>query len=601
MKVSAIALLSLFTGGAAFAFSPAKSAPFMRNGFSAPAKSGTSTSAYIDHGFGSPSSPLTHPSRAKGVVPMGYVGPDVQVDAAWQRVKGMLDAITAAKEAGDEDLEASLSLTVYSHLQTLSSISPSTFYSLLLAQLPLLMPFVYTPVVGAACKDWYGTIGHTGLETGVYIDGFESSKSDMVRVLSTYKESHPSVQAIVVTDGERILGLGDLGVHGMGIPVGKLHLYTACGGIDPAKCLPVTMDLGCNVEAIRDAPGYMGTRRGRDLSSDEFDKVMENFMEAAMEVFGRNTLIQFEDFGNKNAFRLLEDWRGKSTSFNDDIQGTASVVVGGLLASLKLTEGIDRLADHTFVFLGAGEAGVGIAELLAYAIQQETGCTPAEARKHINLVDSKGLVTAERENLQHHKQPFAHQRSTSPTTFEESVKLLNPTAIIGVSATPNTFTEPILAHMAATTTNPVVFALSNPTSQAECTALQAYTWTEGRCVFSSGSPFDKVVINGVTKVPGQGNNAYVFPGIGLGAIAGGATSVTEKDMYTAAVTLAGEVGEDRLEVGCCYPELERIREVSEIIATRICGDVWEEGRGGEGERENAREKVRECMWTPFQE
>ncbi|GMH78266.1 hypothetical protein TL16_g07731 [Triparma laevis f. inornata] len=463
------------------------------------------------------------------------------------------------------------------------------------------MPYVYTPVVGAACVNWYEVAGHAGINTGLYVDGFNSNKQSIITQLKDYKQTKSAggVDAIVVTDGERILGLGDLGANGMGIPCGKLHLYTACGGVDPGKCLPVTLDCGCNVEEIREKETYAGVKSKRTLTTEQFDKLVENFMEASMEVFGREVLIQFEDFGNGNAFRVLEDWQPKSTCFNDDIQGTASVVLGGLISSLRLTEEVTSLKEHKFVFLGAGEAGVGIANLIAYAIRAETGCSDEESYKNIHLVDSKGLVSKSRTSeLAHHKLPYAHDVGEA-TTLEEAVELLNPTAIIGVSAQPQTFTENVIKHMTKNHKNPIVFALSNPTSKAECTAEQAYKWSSGNCVFASGSPFAPVEINGVTKIPGQGNNAYVFPGIGLGALTAGSESISDNDMYIAAKSLSETVAQDRLDAGCLYPPLSDIRDVSKKIATDIATKAWEDGIARHPKPADVRKAVEDRMWSPF--
>ncbi|GMH92443.1 hypothetical protein TrST_g1894 [Triparma strigata] len=547
----------------------------------------------------SPSAPSSSPARALGEVPPAgsRIPPTVQVETAWKRAQTLLNAIDRASPEEKGDLE----LTLYQNLQTLSYTSPDTFYALITAHLPALMPFVYTPVVGAACVNWYEVAGHAAINTGVFVDGFSSDKASIKKQLEDYRDNKSAggVDAIVVTDGERILGLGDLGANGMGIPCGKLHLYTACGGVNPGKCLPVTLDCGCNVDEIREKDTYAGVKRKRDMSVEQFDKLVQNFMEASMEVFGREVLIQFEDFGNGNAFRVLEDWQPKATCFNDDIQGTASVVLGGLIASLRLTPEVASLKDHKFVFLGAGEAGVGIANLIAYAIRAETGCSDEESYKNIHLVDSKGLVSKSRtDDLAHHKLPYAHDVGEAKT-LEEAVQLIKPTAIVGVSAQPQTFTESVIKHMAKTNKNPIVFALSNPTSKAECTAEQAYKWSDGNCVFASGSPFAPVEIAGKTKIPGQGNNAYVFPGIGLGALTAGSSSVSDNDMYIAAKSLSETVGQDRLDAGCLYPPLGDIRDVSKKIATDIATKAWEDGIARHPKPADVSKAVEERMWSPF--
>jgi malate dehydrogenase (oxaloacetate-decarboxylating)(NADP+) len=379
------------------------------------------------------------------------------------------------------------------------------------------------------------------------------------------------VRIIVVTDGERILGLGDLGAFGMGIPVGKLSLYTACAGVHPAQCLPVTLDVGTDNEGLLNDPLYIGIRQRR-LRGRAYDKFVDEFMTAAQEVFP-HALVQFEDFANINAFRLLSKYRDQVCSFNDDIQGTGGVALAGLYSALRITGG--RLPEQTVLFLGAGEAAIGIADLIVAAMVGE-GLSEGEARGRCWLVDSRGLVVKSRSGLAEHKLPYAHEHAPLPD-FLAAVEALGPTAIVGVSGQPNTFTQTVLEAMARLNERPIIFALSNPTSKAECTAAQAYTWTEGRAIFASGSPFDPVTLGDKTFVPGQGNNSYIFPGVGLGAIACGARLVTDEMFFVAAQALARRVSESDLERGLIYPPLTTVREVSAAIAVAVVEVAYQRG------------------------
>ena len=388
---------------------------------------------------------------------------------------------------------------------------------------------MYTPTVGAACLAWSDL--YTSAPRGIYLS--LKDKGRVGEILASWPQRE-LIKAIVFTDGERILGLGDLGANGMGIPVGKLALYTACAGVDPAGCLPVHLDAGTNNAKLLADPFYVGLRQERD-GGQAYDDLVEEFIVGAQAAFGENVLLQFEDFGNKNAFRLLERYQPRCCTFNDDIQGTASVALAGLVASGRLSG--RKLQDEVFVFLGAGEAGVGIADLVALAISKETGVAVEEARKKIFLLDSRGLVTSAREDkLAHHKLPYAHAPPPPAVGDFGSDKLLaaveavKPTCLIGVSAVPQSFSEKTIQALCRHTPNsPVVMALSNPTSQAECTAEQAYAYSKGACIFASGSPFDPVALpDGSMRVPGQGNNAYIFPGVGLGAIFSQASRV---DVY----------------------------------------------------------------------
>ncbi len=419
-----------------------------------------------------------------------------------------------------------------------------------------IMPLIYTPTVGLACQK-FGNIFQR--PRGLFI-----SADDRGRIASVLKNwPNRDVGIIVVTDGERILGLGDLGANGMGIPVGKLSLYAACAGVHPRRCLPVMLDVGTDNEALRRDPFYIGVKQKR-LRGRRYDQLMDEFVNAVQKVFP-GALLQFEDFANSNAFRFLHKYRDKVCTFNDDIQGTAAVVLAGLYSALRITG--SALRDQTILCLGAGEAATGICDLVVSALAEE-GMSEAEARKRCWLFDSRSLVVASRTDLAEHKRPYAHE-GPRITDFAQAVETVKPTAIIGVAAVGGTFTQPVVEAMARINERPIVFALSNPTSKSECTAEQAYVWSRGRALFACGSPFDPVVTKGKTYVPRQGNNSYIFPGVGLGVVASGARRVTDEMFLAAARTLARQTSKTDLAQGSLYPPLARIRDVSAQIAAAV--------------------------------
>jgi len=469
-------------------------------------------------------------------------------------------------------------------LNSLHDRNESLFFRVLCDHIDELQPIVYTPVVGLACQK-FGQIFQR--PRGMFI-----SIKDRGNIANVLRNWPYQAGIIVVTDGERILGLGDLGANGMGIPVGKLSLYTACAGIHPQLCLPITLDVGTNNDALRDDPYYVGLRQRR-VTGAAYDDFLEEFMVATQEVFP-GVVVQFEDFANHNAFRLLEKYRDRVCTFNDDIQGTAAVALAGLFSALRVTGA--PLTEQQILFLGAGEAATGIADLVVSAMVAQ-GLSREQALRKCWLVDSQGLVVKSRSKLAEHKMTYAHDHPPIGD-FLSAIKALKPTAIIGVSAVGGTFTREVLEEMAHINAQPIVFALSNPTSQAECTAEEAYRWTGGRALFACGSPFDPVQLNGKTYVPRQGNNSYIFPGVGLGAIACGAKSIPDDMFMTAAHTLAHLVTESDLEQGSLYPALPRIREVSAAIATSVAAVSYKLGIAGQPQPTDLARSVQSQMFDP---
>jgi len=449
----------------------------------------------------------------------------------------------------------------YIQIVGLQDRNETLFYRVIMDNLEELMPIIYTPTVGKACQE-YGNIFRRS--RGLYISINDHGRvADVLRNWPTR-----DIKVIVVTDGERILGLGDLGASGMGIPVGKLSLYTACAGIHPTQCLPVTLDVGTDNAALLADSLYIGLRQKR-VRGALYDAFIEEFMLSVEKLFP-GVLVQFEDFANQNAFSLLERYRDRACTFNDDIQGTGAVALAGILSALRITGG--KLCDQRVLFLGAGEAGLGIAENMVNVLMGD-GLTLEEARKRCWFVDSKGLIVKGREQLSGHKLHYAHDHAPCADLLS-AVQALQPTMLLGVSGQAKTFTREIVTRMAELNLRPVIFALSNPTSKAECTAEEAYTWTNGHAVFASGSPFAPVQLNGVTLIPGQGNNAYIFPGVGLGIVCTGARRVIGSMFIAAARTLASLVREDELAEGRVYPSLKRIHEVSHAIAVAVAEEAF---------------------------
>ena len=476
-------------------------------------------------------------------------------------------------------------LDKYINLAALHDRNETLFYRVVVDNPDEMMPIIYTPTVGLACQQF----GHIFQRPrGLFV-----SIEDLGRVESVLRNwPHRDVAMIVVTDGERILGLGDQGADGMGIPVGKLSLYTACAGVHPRQCLPVVLDVGTNNAALLEDPLYIGLPQHR-VRGETYDALLDEFIAATQVVFP-GVVVQFEDFANQNAFRLLHKWRDRICTFNDDIQGTAAVALAGIVSALRISGG--RLGEQRLLFLGAGEAATGIADLAVTAMVAE-GLTPAAARARCWLFDSRGLVHDGRSDLVEHKRPYAHPHAPV-TVFADAVRALRPTAIIGVAASAGAFTEEVVREMSAINKRPIVFALSNPTSKAECTAEQAYRWSGGQALFASGSPFGPVTLDGRRFVPRQGNNSYIFPGVGLGAITTRARRVTDEMFMAAVRALCAQVTPEDLAQGSLFPPLAQVREVSAHIAAAVAQVVFDQGLAGVPRPADLLVHVRSQMYEP---
>jgi malate dehydrogenase (oxaloacetate-decarboxylating)(NADP+) len=458
-------------------------------------------------------------------------------------------------------------LEQYIFLRALQDTDETLFFRIVMSDPARFLPLVYTPTVGEACLKFSEIISRP---RGLYVS--INRKGCVPEILRNWPER--DVRFIVVTSGERILGLGDLGANGMGIPIGKLALYTACAGVPPRLTMPVMLDCGTDNEALLGDPLYLGLRQRRPPTT-ELDAFAEEFVGAVLQEFP-NCCIQFEDWARADAFRLLARYRERVCCFNDDIQGSGAVALAGIENAMRITGG--RLADQTVLFLGAGSAGIGIAHLLVAAMMAE-GLSPEQARAHVWLFNRNGLVESTRDDLTDFQRPYAHQHA--PTRdFVAAIEALRPSAIIGASTVAGAFNRRVIEAMARINRRPIIFALSNPTSRAECSAQDAYGWSEGRAIFASGSPFPPVRLDGRTLVPGQCNNMYIFPAMGLAVYATRARRVTDEMFIAAARAVAELVTASALDAGLIYPPQSAILKTEVHAAKRIAQVVYARGLAG---------------------
>jgi len=503
-----------------------------------------------------------------GLLPAGVDTEDTQVRRALQQI-------------GDKPTD----LERYIYLIGLLDANETLFYKVVMSDPARFLPILYDPTVGEACLKF----GHIFRRPrGMYVS--LKHKGRIREVFNNWPLR--DVRVICVTSGERILGLGDIGANGMGIPIGKLQLYTACAAVPPQYLLPIHLDFGTNNEELLNDPLYLGLRQPR-ISTAERDELVEEFVQAVQESFP-GCCIHFEDWSGVDAERLLQRYRDRVCCYNDDIQGTAAVALAGILSALRITGG--KLSDQRILFLGAGSAGIGIADLIASAMTN-FGLTLDEARARISHFDIHGLIEPSRTDLFDFQLPYAHPHAPS-TDFVSVIEDLKPTAIIGVSTKGKTFTQQVIETMSRINERPIVFAYSNPTEHAECTAEEAYQWSDGRALYAAGVQFQPVRYNGKMLVPGQGNNLYIFPAVGLAIYATHARRVTDEMFITAAKAVAEQVTDDELRTGLLYPPQSNILETEITTAQRVAEVIFDRGLAGVKQPKDLRAFLESQLYQP---
>ncbi|KAL9554631.1 hypothetical protein PS6_003313 [Mucor atramentarius] len=532
-----------------------------------------------------------------GLLPSGIETMDIQRRRALQQVRSK-----------------STMLEKYIFLAQLRSSNTRLFYKIIMDDLQEFAPVIYTPTVGTACVEYsniYPFLAGPGVPDGLYLDS--TDLKNLKDTIANYKPvPNFSPEIAVITDGSRILGLGDLGSNGIGISIGKLQLYVAGAGIDPRRTLPIVLDLGTNNEKLRNDDFYLGLRKPRP-DDDEFYATVDTVLSTIHDVYP-NLLIQFEDWSSEHAFGLLEKYQDKLVCFNDDIQGTGAVILSGVINAIRKVQNENGVLpkDHRIVFYGAGSAAIGVARQIQEYFQAEFGMTEEEARRVFWIVDSKGLVTMNRgDRLAQHKVYFARD-DNQDQQYKELIDIVNyvkPTALIGLSSTPNAFNTQVLNRLAAINKQPIVFPLSNPATQAECTFAEAMEATENRVIFASGTAFPSYTVQstGEVRIPGQGNNMYIFPGLGFAGVLAKPTMISDGMIYSASKALADSLTSEELSQGWLYPSLIRIRQVSAIVAAAVIEQSIKEGlcqREQELKPLSHKELldyVTSEMWTPTQE